>query len=31
MNQGGIRLENMDVIIARNFHNDPTIIEEDFP
>jgi uncharacterized protein with ParB-like and HNH nuclease domain len=31
MNQGGIRLENLDIIIARNFHNNPTVIEEDFP
>lgn len=31
MNQAGIKLENMDIIIARNFHDNPTIIEEDFP
>ncbi len=31
MNQTGVKLENMDIIIARNFHDNPTIIEEDFP
>ena len=31
MNRTGVKLENMDIIIARNFHNNPTIIEEDFP
>jgi len=30
INQGGMRLENMDILIARNFHNYPTVIEEDF-
>ena len=31
LNQTGMKLENMDIIIARNFHNNPTVIEEDFP
>jgi len=30
MNQNGMKLENLDIIIARNFQNNPTIIEEDF-
>ena len=31
MNITGVKLENMDIIIARNFHDNPTVIEEDFP
>ncbi len=31
INQNGIRLENLDILIARNFQNSPTVIEEDFP
>jgi uncharacterized protein with ParB-like and HNH nuclease domain len=31
MNQTGMKLENLDIIIARGFQNNPTIIEEDFP
>ena len=30
MNQTGVRLENLDIIIARNFKNYATVIEEDF-
>jgi hypothetical protein len=30
INQSGMKLENMDIMIARNFHDNPTIIEEDF-
>jgi uncharacterized protein with ParB-like and HNH nuclease domain len=31
MNQTGVKLDNLDIIIARNFHDNPTIIEEDLP
>jgi hypothetical protein len=30
MNRTGVRLENLDIIIARNFRNYDTVIEEDF-
>ncbi len=31
INQTGIRLENMDILIARSFKNYDTVVEEDFP
>ncbi len=31
INQNGIRLENMDILIARSFDNCDTVVEEDFP
>jgi len=31
INQGGVKLEDMDIYIARSFGNNPTIIEEDIP
>jgi uncharacterized protein with ParB-like and HNH nuclease domain len=31
MNQTGMRLQNIDILIARGFKNYPTVVEEDFP
>jgi hypothetical protein len=31
INQTGIRLTNMDILIARGFKNNATVVEEDFP
>ena len=31
INQTGIRLDNLDILIARNFENCNTVVEEDFP
>jgi len=31
VNQSGVKLESMDIFIARTFHNNPTVVEEDFP
>jgi hypothetical protein len=31
INQSGMRLKNMDILIARGFRNDATVVEEDFP
>jgi hypothetical protein len=31
INQGGVKLEDMDIYIARTFNNNKTIIEEDIP
>jgi uncharacterized protein with ParB-like and HNH nuclease domain len=31
INQTGVRLTNLDILIARGFKNYPTIVEEDFP
>lgn len=31
INQTGMRLENMDILIARGFRNYATVVEEDFP
>lgn len=31
INQNGIKLDNLDILIARSFGNDPTIVDEDFP
>ncbi len=31
INQSGIRLKNMDILIARGFKNYATVVEEDFP
>jgi hypothetical protein len=31
MNQTGMRLQNMDILIARGFKNFATVVEEDFP
>jgi uncharacterized protein with ParB-like and HNH nuclease domain len=31
INQTGMRLKNMDILIARGFKNYPTVVEEDFP
>jgi hypothetical protein len=31
INQTGMRLKNMDILIARGFKNYATVVEEDFP
>jgi hypothetical protein len=31
INQTGMRLKNMDILIARGFRNYATVVEEDFP
>lgn len=31
INQTGMRLKNMDILIARGFKNYSTVVEEDFP
>jgi hypothetical protein len=31
INQTGVRLKNMDILIARGFKNYSTVVEEDFP
>jgi uncharacterized protein with ParB-like and HNH nuclease domain len=31
INQTGVKLKNMDILIARCFQDNPTVIEEDFP
>jgi uncharacterized protein with ParB-like and HNH nuclease domain len=31
INQTGVRLKNMDILIARGFKNYATVVEEDFP
>jgi hypothetical protein len=31
INQNGMKMENLDIIIVQNFHDNTMIIEEDFP
>jgi hypothetical protein len=31
VNGNGVKLDNLDILIARSFKNDPAIIDEDFP
>jgi uncharacterized protein with ParB-like and HNH nuclease domain len=31
INRNGVKLDNLDILIARSFKNDPTVVDEDFP
>ena len=31
VNQYGVKLDNLDILIARSYKNDPTIVDEDLP